>query len=738
MKDQMQEVSVSMVLAENNLIVPEIQREYVWGFNQYDILKTFINDLREAYQYESNIDDGVRGQIKALEDLLRNADDNIKPSLIKALNEKKASSLGQELNIGFLYSYKPNYELGEEGKDLYLIDGQQRFTTLILFLFYFSIKEDRKMQFLKLLRFNEKLDKSAFDYRVRNITHDFLIDLFTNVDSIKDFNKLTQKNWFLANYRQDTTVRAIVGEGGNENGVFNILNTFFSDQSEPYFDFILNKVKFWHFKTDKTDQGEELYITMNSRGQQLADYENIRAKLFEGITDQLEWSEKWENWQDYFWKHRGKDSADPGFNEFLRWVVILEMIHKGESLEYSDKEERKDKPLRLLMRNELSKLPVEYLSLQAIDRLFESVKFLYQFIDDNSNLWEENYPNLSHNSTESFNIIKTEWLSGKWLIENKRGLSQIELFRFLPIISYLNDRGVDGDLNAFDLFRLIRWFYNRSKDENIGKSADQQIINGIKLINEFSSETDVVKFLEIKDLRSLLITDKERRKLTLLSQAKERVKLEELFWLAEDYDETAGDIDHLIELCLKISEDKNIDFHEILFGRIFDCYKEVWEFSDKTWGDLINSEMYFDDNGRVWCSSNWERNTGLMNLVNERFENSEIALDEFLKIRRKEFIKVLSSEIDLKSEKAAKKQLYIYYIITVELLQLNWIWDDKWNFGIYESVESCTSLFDSEVIYERFGSQWRYNSGYYHGLWIQENADLNRDYLQELIDWSKT
>ena len=73
---------------------------------------------------------------------------------------------------------------------------------------------------------------------------------------------------------------------------------------------------------------------MNSRGQQLADNETIRAKLFDTDivkSNPLQWSEKWEIWQDFFWKNRSKTkgfSADEGFNEFLRWVQLLKMIEK--------------------------------------------------------------------------------------------------------------------------------------------------------------------------------------------------------------------------------------------------------------------------------------------------------------------------------------------------------------------------------------------------------------------------
>jgi len=731
MDDQMQEVSISNVLELNNLIVPEIQREYVWGFNQYGILETFIEDLKEAYGVETKLDEATKNKITALEQLIKESDAAVKPALIEALNNLKSSVLGHELNIGFLYSYKPNYEISEEGKDLYLIDGQQRFTTLVLFLFYFSIKESRKEDFIKVLRFNEKLDKSGFDYRVRNITHDFLIDLFTKVNSGNDFLEIRNKSWFLSNYSQDTTVRAIVGDN-ESNGVFNLLNDSFREDNNKYFNFILNKVKFWHFKTEKTDQGEELYITMNSRGQQLADYENIRAKLFENTSDQLAWSKKWEEWQDYFWKHRksGAESADDGFNEFLRWVVIIKMIAKGEPLESGEKSSRKDEPLRLIIRNLSEKLPIEYLSLENIKKYFNGLKTLYEVYTRSIESLISCYTFFNDSKENAFDLLKNDWIDG-----GKKGLVQIDLFKLLPVINYISK--IDKKkINGISLFRLIRFFENRSTDENIGKAVDQNIINGIKLIDSFLPNIDIINFLDLEKASTALLNEPEKRKLKLLRESKEREKLEEQFWLAEDYEENEGNIDHLVRLCLHLCESQKADFTVNLFKKVFQCYSEIWE-SESAWCDLIPSEMYkiYNDN-RIYVVSSWHRHDTLMELIHDRFLDSDIELSDFLEERRKEFVSKYKSAEEMLNEKSMKNQLYIYAIITEELMGQEWSWNNKWNFGAYEEVEDRISLFHSGEIYERYDKVWR--TGYIHGLWIQDNVDAKRDYFDELLEWSKT
>ena len=89
----MNKLNIHSLLTDFSFVVPEIQREYVWGNktskNDY-VLRQFLIDL----------------------------------------NDKVSNG---ETNIGFLYSYK-------SGEEHYLIDGQQRYTTLILLLHYITVK----------------------------------------------------------------------------------------------------------------------------------------------------------------------------------------------------------------------------------------------------------------------------------------------------------------------------------------------------------------------------------------------------------------------------------------------------------------------------------------------------------------------------------------------------------------------------------------------------------------------
>ena len=119
----MNKLNIHSLLTDFSFVVPEIQREYVWGN------KTNKNDyvLRQCL-----ID----------------------------LNDKVSNG---ETNIGFLYSYK-------SGEEHYLIDGQQRYTTLILLLHYITVRENATSheEYVSMHRIEKNI--SAFSYRVRSQT----------------------------------------------------------------------------------------------------------------------------------------------------------------------------------------------------------------------------------------------------------------------------------------------------------------------------------------------------------------------------------------------------------------------------------------------------------------------------------------------------------------------------------------------------------------------------------------
>ena len=276
----------------NNLIVPEIQREYVWG-NNPEVLEKFLIDLEGK---------------------------------AAPCDECHHVHTNKNVNVGFLYSYKPPYVKFESDRilDEYLIDGQQRITTLFLLLLYRAAVEGRVDDFLAIFRVEKESFDMGFNYKVRDLTQRFIQQLIEHVknhgkkafDFLKDLNN-DSPSWLLGDYRTDPTVESMLS-------ALKSIKKVFENTEDYYFDYLLINIHFWHFKTETTSQGEELYITMNSRGEQLSDNEMKKARAIPN-SELFAYGQKWEEWQTIFWRKRGdNNNADKGFNNYLASIEGLE------------------------------------------------------------------------------------------------------------------------------------------------------------------------------------------------------------------------------------------------------------------------------------------------------------------------------------------------------------------------------------------------------------------------------
>jgi hypothetical protein len=288
--------NILTILSLNNLIIPEIQRDYVWGANiagNKVVLTTFLRSIKKAAQ------------------------------ICESCGYSHSST---PLNVGFLYSYKPPYLSNNRERQLdeFVIDGQQRITTIFLLLLCRAVIEGRMSDFLNICRYNEDSGDICFNYKVRGLTQQFIRDLLNFLGETPQSDMLNflrngvsaYPSWILKDYQNDVTTSSMIN-------TMRVILEEFGEDKRYYYDFILNSVRFWHFKTEATSQGEELYITMNSRGVHLQSNETQKASVLP--SDRLyEYGKKWEELQDFFWKHRGNnENADTGFNNYISCLAAL-------------------------------------------------------------------------------------------------------------------------------------------------------------------------------------------------------------------------------------------------------------------------------------------------------------------------------------------------------------------------------------------------------------------------------
>jgi hypothetical protein len=272
----MDKKNINDLLDNFKFVVPEIQREYVWGTPKNKrVLMQFLRDL--DYKLKQG-----------------------------------------NANIGFLYSYK-------SGTEHYLIDGQQRYTTILLLCYYLAVSEGQgcHKQFISRLNFDSNVP--AFTYRVRSNTESFLQNLFKS--GVIYHKSIYDQTWFKSEYENDPTISSMIG-------ALEVFGNIIDECENLSLSNVVCHVFFWYFDVDMTSQGEELYITMNSRGEKLTDSEQIKPRLLKRANNEKEFfGKEWDNWEEFFYnkdrrRTRGIGSIDTAMNNIIRIVLELKTCHE--------------------------------------------------------------------------------------------------------------------------------------------------------------------------------------------------------------------------------------------------------------------------------------------------------------------------------------------------------------------------------------------------------------------------
>jgi uncharacterized protein with ParB-like and HNH nuclease domain len=500
----------------DQFVVPEIQRDYVWS------------ELE------------IRGLLDSIKDGFFN-------------NENPY--------IGFLYAHT--------NKDCpykyFLIDGQQRLTTVFLLLIalYHKINKDFPEHLVKV-------DKLKLDYKVRQATHDFLYHFigFLNTVRGKDkfiYEEIYQQIWYHVDYKNDISITNLIQ---NFILIYDWLTTYDINQLKPLLEFVEKKIQLSYFRVDEERQGEDLYIYMNARGRHLVENETLKAKFLSKIEDAQKkehWGKIWETWQDFFWVNKQPDDVDSdrGFMDFLRIVQIISMCKK----DYSSDEKN-----GFIIENQgmdFDLLP----DLNKIEKYFYAFKY----------------------------IIENKKISA--LIDNAYVLNKdkklVDYFKLLPLINVISSVSI---LNEDSIYRFSRFFYNIARKDNVYKDIRNQLMSALKLIDAYTENNkenyDICDLIDYRKGKTILLDDEECVKLYLYSnppQQTNRENLEELFWKMEDHPILNGNISFLL---FEYFKDEVIDLDGLI---------KSWEAFSKLFGNKSNNKNI--SKALIYYGNTWQRNS---------------------------------------------------------------------------------------------------------------------------------
>lgn len=501
------------------IIIPEIQRDYVWGAeNVRGLLDSIIGHFKNKESLRLEL--AVRSaQNPGIANSLTDED-------IVSFLSKEYSQLKYSTRIGFIYAY---HSAEYEGR-YFLIDGQQRITTIFLLLLAAYHLAEKGDEFVK--RYCDG-GRPKLDYKVREVSHDFLIDLIANeITPGCAYKDLTERGSYYEVYRRDKTASTMMK---NYKIMVETIRSRILSEKENYLiaefiEYIEDYIEFNYFDTNICEQGEQLYLYMNSRGEGLSDQERIRPILIGRYYDKLEAGEKWEEWQNFFWQHRNVAThvnADGPFEEFLHWAAIIHICTRNTD------EVTKDLHAPIKRNGKTQTVA------QIIEDYIRKEKDEYQ--QHQQNLWLRDY----HHAVDTFNIeyldkiFKAlqklieydkvnhyEWLHPEWYNHVNRTNEYVALCGAIVYLYYFRSA------SALDVDRLGQHLAKNMLNDTASKNPDHATIEAINFVNKmFEYKTsDLVAISHIPELKSWFMTDSDRRCISLCFDSPVRSGWDKLFW----------------------------------------------------------------------------------------------------------------------------------------------------------------------------------------------------------------
>lgn len=710
--------NIKELLKEEELIIPEIQRDYVWGDNEL-VIKRFINNIK-------------------------NMKDN------------------EELDIGFFYSYKI-YENSNA-----LIDGQQRIATLILLSWYVGVDNT------KLNNFKFKVRENSNNF-LEKLLEQKSAEI-PAIDGKKISDKIKNSIWYKRIWDNDPTVKSILNaldiidkelENEKENIKNKIDNIKFScieagDRRLETEYILLNK------------RGVNLTNSEQLKAILTEDIENKNEWL-------EKWEKDWQDilWEC---KGENIYNTDNIWNAVLYWVRDIYVIENNickdndkEKINYDFdligiEKENKEKVLKILDWI----IPLLKIINDNLDIIQEKCQFekdsiinIKDKIQGNekysltikekalfySILYLINNINIKNKNIQLDTIIqfilKTHniYIGDGTAEEIKRNIANYntmeirgrDSFEGIPKTITINIAEFSGIFHEIIELEKIRIFRNLIQNSNINASNLHNAITSLKDfnintlgelegLNKEQQEEEALKleifekYEEYKDIiieieNNNLFKGKIKKILLLFLSIKENEeKLNDNYKLKDFYKNKK-------DILLKLLENKNIEFQNL-----FNIYKESDLNKNKIWGELLlEDDVYKSNKNYIWLISNEEYaflKLVYLNIINidKNISDNSIRLEEFLNKNRKENIQ---NKLDIKNSEdflkitEPKYQLYILYILGYDnkYYIFNEIGNINKNFGIYgngikfenKKIEEMLkkSLFNHKLVFQSYKEIWR-------------------------------
>lgn len=509
---------------------------------KYTLLNFLKSEHQDAISFEIPIiqRDYAQGRSDERSQKIRK---NFLASLIAAVENYPQKNI----ELDFVY--------GKRNKNkVYLLDGQQRITTLYLLHWYLA----QRLQKPSLLK------DVALSYRVRQYADEFtqkISDESTQIDFSSSIpsQAICNFTWFFDAWKHDPTVK----------GMLNTLDTI----HELLKDKEINEERYWQpleegavtfywLDLEEHQLTDELYLKMNARGKQLSNFENFKASLVKRVADNG-WEENIDEkdsfsfkmdtiYTDLFWEYRGEVNViDYEVTNFFAGMAMIGYALKENS-------ETQQKRIQELFNNPLS-VRVEDFK-ESDFKLFMSYLDFYSTeknISIETKLWKYYNPDNKRGFFEEF--IKDE---NKGTGEFYKGATYSQRIFFYALSELFIK--VKDKATRENFIRVVRNIV-----ENATIDSAQTFVGAIKLMNELLKEVqDIYWYLSKTAVQSNFASYQVTQEKQKAERIVANLEWKDPIWEAEDHPMFKGDIGFLL---LETENDLS------LFKKCYEVAKEMFD-----------------------------------------------------------------------------------------------------------------------------------------------------------------
>ena len=427
-----------------------------------------------------------------------------------------------------------DFVYGKRNKNkVYLLDGQQRITTLYLLHWYLA----QRLQKPSLLK------DVALSYRVRQYADEFtqkISDESTQIDFSSSIpsQAICNCTWFFDAWKHDPSVKGMLN---TLDTIHKLLKDKEINDERYWLPLEEGAVTFYWLDLEEHQLTDELYLKMNARGKQLSNFENFKASLVKRVADNG-WEENIDEkdsfsfkmdtiYTDLFWEYRGEVNViDYEVTNFFAGMAMIGYALKENS-------EAQQKRIQELFNNPLS-VRVEDFEKSDFER-FTSYLDFYSAVEKiliETELWK--YYNTDNKRGLFEEFIKDE---NKGTEKKYDGATYSQRVLFYAL-SELFMEAKDKNNISEDFIRVVRNIV-----ENATIDSAQTFVYAIKLMSELlEGVQDIYWYL----CKTAIQSNFASYQVTQEKQKAERIvanpEWKDVIWEAEDHPMFKGDIGFLL------------------------------------------------------------------------------------------------------------------------------------------------------------------------------------------------